>query len=75
MQTNSFHHRAVKDPAEELEVVAITSDGVVEAMWHPRMTFGLAVQWHPEMPAEEYPDQEAIFEALVRAAADKKAGK
>ncbi|HEV2073334.1 MAG TPA: gamma-glutamyl-gamma-aminobutyrate hydrolase family protein [Thermomicrobiales bacterium] len=75
MQTNSFHHQAVKDPAEELEVVAITPDGVVEAMWHPRMTFGLAVQWHPEMLAEEYPDQAAIFEALVRAAADKKAGK
>ena len=58
-----------------MEVVATTPDGVVEAMWHPGMTFGLAVQWHPEMLAAEYPDQAAIFEALVHAAADKKARK
>jgi putative glutamine amidotransferase len=75
MQTNSSHHQAVKDPAAELEVVSTSPDGVIEAMWHPEMTFGLAVQWHPEMLASDYPDQAAIFDALVRAAADKKARK
>ena len=75
MMTNSFHHQAVRDPAEDLEIVATTQDGVVEAMWHPKMTFGLAVQWHPEMLAAEYPDQAAIFEALVRVAANKRASK
>lgn len=72
MRTNSFHHQAVKEPAKDLEIIATTPDGVVEAMWHPMMTFGLAVQWHPEMLAAMHRDQAAIFEALVHAAAEKK---
>jgi putative glutamine amidotransferase len=71
--TNSFHHQAIKDKAKELEVIARTADGIIEAMWHPGMTFGLAVQWHPEMLAADYPDQAALFTALVQAAAKKKA--
>jgi putative glutamine amidotransferase len=73
MVTNSFHHQAIKDKAKELEVIARTADGIIEAMWHPGMTFGLAVQWHPEMLAADYPDQAALFTALVQAAAKKKA--
>jgi putative glutamine amidotransferase len=75
METNSFHHQAIRDKANELEVIARTADGVIEAMWHPGMTFGLAVQWHPEMLAADYPDQAAIFTAFVEAAASKKARK
>ncbi|HWV25445.1 MAG TPA: gamma-glutamyl-gamma-aminobutyrate hydrolase family protein [Thermomicrobiales bacterium] len=69
---NSFHHQAIKDVGEGLEVIARSDDGVIEAMWLPEMTFGLAVQWHPEMLAAQYPDQARIFEAFVNAAAEKK---
>lgn len=73
METNSFHHQSIKDIGKNLEVIATSEDGVIEAVWNPRMTFGLAVQWHPEMLAEEYPEHLSIFKAFVQAAADRKA--
>jgi len=69
LQTNSFHHQAVKVPAHELEVIATTADGIIEAMWYPGMRFGLAVQWHPEMLSTNYGDHAKIFAAFVSAAA------
>lgn len=75
MQTNSFHHQAIREPAQGLEVIATAQDGVIEAMWHRGMTFGLAVQWHPEMLAEEDGDQAALFAALVQATVSKKTSK
>jgi putative glutamine amidotransferase len=73
VETNSFHHQALKELGEGLEVIATSEDGVIEAVWNPGMTFGLAVQWHPEMLADKHPQHAAIFEALVEAAAQKKA--
>ena len=72
IETNSFHHQAIKELGDGLEVIATAEDGVIEAVWHPGMTFGLAVQWHPEMLAADHPDQAAIFKAFVDAAAAKK---
>jgi putative glutamine amidotransferase len=68
LQVNSFHHQAVLTPGNDLEVVATAADGVIEGLWHPGMSFGLGVQWHPEMLASVYPQQAALFEALVDAA-------
>lgn len=65
---NSFHHQSIKDLGEGIEVIARTDDGVIEAIWLPAMTFGLAVQWHPEMLAANYPDQARIFDLFVNAA-------
>jgi putative glutamine amidotransferase len=70
IEANSFHHQSVKKPAADLEVIATTSDGIIEAMWHPGMRFGLAVQWHPEMLAASFPEHAAIFSAFVGAAAN-----
>jgi putative glutamine amidotransferase len=68
MTTNSFHHQAIASLAPDLEVIATADDGIIEAVYHPGMSFGLAVQWHPEMLAASAPDQAAIFTALVEAA-------
>jgi putative glutamine amidotransferase len=44
-------------------------DGCIEAIEpvapHP---FALAVQWHPEMTADQDPEQQALFDAFVAAA-------
>lgn len=72
IETNSFHHQAIRETGDGVEVIAKAADGVIEAVWLPKMTFGLAVQWHPEMLAASYPDQAAIFSAFVKAAASKK---
>lgn len=72
IETNSFHHQALRETSSDVEVIARTSDGVIEAIWLPKMTFGLAVQWHPEMLAAEYPDQASIFSAFINATAKQK---
>lgn len=67
IEVNSFHHQAVASPGDMLEVVATSPDGVIEALWHPGMRFGLGVQWHPELLAHSHPDHAALFSALVAA--------
>lgn len=69
IETNSYHHQSIKDVAAELRLAAMTSDGVVEAIWDPRMRFGIGVQWHPEMLAATRPEHAAFFSALVEQAA------
>ncbi len=39
-------------------------DGIIQAVDIDALTFGVAVQWHPE----ESPDDLRLFEALVAAA-------
>lgn len=68
LDVNSFHHQAVKSAGPTLVTVATAEDGVIEALWHPGMRFGLGVQWHPEMLAARIPEHAAIFQALVDAA-------
>jgi putative glutamine amidotransferase len=68
MMVNSFHHQAIDDPAPSLAVAGRSSDDVIEAMYHPEMTFGLGVQWHPEMLAQNFPLHAALFTALITAA-------
>lgn len=45
---NSFHHQAVKEPGNGLEITATADDGAtVEAFKHKTLPI-YAVQWHPE---------------------------
>ncbi len=67
VQVNSYHHQSVREPAPGLKVAAVANDGVIEALWHPGMTFGLAVQWHPEMLADEHDEHAALFRSPVEA--------
>lgn len=44
---NSYHHQAIKKLSDELEPVAYSKDGYIEAAAHKKLpVFG--VQWHPE---------------------------
>lgn len=43
----SYHHQALGD-AGQLEVIARSDDGVIEAIRDPRKPFYVGVQWHPE---------------------------
>ena len=66
----SWHHQAVDRIAPGLRSVAHAADGVVEAVEmdendHPWL---VAVQWHPEITAAHDPQQQALFDALVKAA-------
>ena len=69
VDASCYHHQRVDRLGEGLEVTARAADGTVEGIellgaggWFT------AVQWHPEDTAEEDPVQQALFDALVRAA-------
>lgn len=70
IDVNSFHHQAVATVGTPLEIVASSLDGVIEALWHPGVRFGLGVQWHPEMLAAGHADHAALFTAFVAAAGE-----
>lgn len=69
---NSTHHQAVDKPAGVLEVVARSSDGVVEAMQLKSgaarlLPFLLSVQFHPERLMDRFAEHRAIFLAFAGA--------
>ncbi len=59
-----YHHQAIDEPGEGLQVVAHSPDGIVQAVEVEGHPFGLAVQWHPEQTLEDL----RLFEALTAAA-------
>jgi putative glutamine amidotransferase len=67
----SNHHQAVDRPGRNLKVIAHTDDGVIEAAERTEGGFGLFVQWHPES-MKDTAHRDAIYGALVRAAAQKR---
>ena len=66
LPVNSFHHQAVKVLAPDLVAVAISDDGVVEAVEHRFRPDVIGVQWHPELMARTSERQAALFANLVR---------
>ena len=65
---NSYHHQAVRELALGLEAMAVSPDGLVEALWRPESSFLWAVQWHPEFAHRVDEASRRIFSAFVEAA-------
>lgn len=68
IEINSFHHQCINVLASPLVSMAETDDGVIEAVYHPQMSYGMAVQWHPEMLASKHAEHASIFSSLIEAA-------
>lgn len=68
VRVNSFHNHGVVDGdlAPGLVPMAISADGVVEALRHPSLPI-LAVQWHPERAGTSKSADAAIFSAAFGA--------
>jgi gamma-glutamyl-gamma-aminobutyrate hydrolase PuuD len=66
----SHHHQGYGRLGDGLEPVAWAEDGTIEALEHSEKRFALGVLWHPE----EGEDM-ALFEALVREAAEYRAAR
>lgn len=64
----SWHHQAITAIPGGWQVAAYAPDGLIEAIEHGSHPWAIAVQWHPELSAEEDPHQQRIFRAFVRAA-------
>jgi putative glutamine amidotransferase len=65
----SNHHQACDRLAEGLLLAATADDGLVEGFESPDGRI-LGAQWHPEIDAAGDPVQQALFDWLVRAAAE-----
>lgn len=66
-RTNSFHHQAVKEVAKGFQMVAMSRDGILEAMEKDGGQFVIGVQWHPEMMAATDEKMHGLFVKFVEA--------
>jgi putative glutamine amidotransferase len=69
---NTFHHQAIAQPADTLDVLAWSPDGLIEAVAGRGDAFILGVQWHPEMMFRAHSNQLRPFSALIEAARSRK---
>ncbi len=67
MPVNSYHHQAVRTLSPVLKPMAVSSDGLVEALYMPGYRFLWAVQWHPEFSFQRDENSRKIFGAFVEA--------
>lgn len=70
LKVNSYHHQAVKKLAPALKPMAVSEDGLVEAVYMPGKKFIQAVQWHPEFIYQKDKDAVRLFESFVNAGRD-----
>lgn len=67
MDVNSYHHQAVKEVGNGLNIMAESEDGLVEGIYAPDKKFQWAVQWHPEFIFKKDERQLIIFKAFIDA--------
>ncbi|MFJ9538265.1 gamma-glutamyl-gamma-aminobutyrate hydrolase family protein [Streptomyces sp. NPDC101225] len=73
VEASCYHHQRIERTGAGLAVTARAADGTVEGLELPGATgWFTAVQWHPEDTAHEDPAQQGLFDALVRAAGDRR---
>lgn len=66
-QVNSYHHQAIKDLAKGVTAMAVSEDGLVEAISMPGKKFIVGVQWHPELIFEKDENSIKLVQAFVDA--------
>ena len=62
---NSYHHQAIKELAPELEPMALSEDGLIEAVYMKNKNFVWGVQWHPELSYKTDENMKQIFAKFV----------
>ena len=67
LAVNSYHHQAVKKLAPVLRSMAVSEDGLTEALYMPGKRFIQAVQWHPEFSYRKDEDARKLFGSFVEA--------
>lgn len=63
---NSFHHQAIKDLANNLQVIAQAPDQTIEAVTTTDGSRFLGVQWHPELLIYKNEADQALFDFVVQ---------
>ena len=68
-EVNSYHHQAIKNLADKLEAMAVSEDGLIEAITVRNKKFMVGVQWHPEFSYEVREESVKLVQAFVDASA------
>lgn len=63
---NSFHHQAINNPGEKIEIEGKAEDGAIEAVVLKDHPFAVGVQWHPEQMYESNPVQLNLFQKFIK---------
>lgn len=63
---NSYHHQAIKDLSDQLTAMAVSEDGLIEAVYMPGRKFLWATQWHPEFSWRSDEFSRKIFQTFVQ---------
>jgi putative glutamine amidotransferase len=67
IRVNSLHHQALDKVSNDLRVVAMSSDGIVEAVEYMHSsTFTIGVQWHPESMASTNRSMNNLFIEFIK---------
>ena len=66
LPVNSYHHQAIKHKSDRLRTMAVSTDGLIEAVDMPDKKFVWAFQWHPEFSYLKDESSRKIFEEFVR---------
>lgn len=62
---NSYHHQAIKDISPHVVKMAVSEDGLVEAIAVKNHRFAIGVQWHPEFSYENNEENLKLVKAFV----------
>ncbi|WP_029323785.1 gamma-glutamyl-gamma-aminobutyrate hydrolase family protein [Butyrivibrio sp. AE3004] len=62
---NSYHHQAIKVLSPRVEKMAVSEDGLTEAIAVRNHRFAIGVQWHPEFSYETSKESKKIVQAFV----------
>ncbi|WP_026528063.1 gamma-glutamyl-gamma-aminobutyrate hydrolase family protein [Butyrivibrio sp. VCD2006] len=65
-EVNSYHHQAVKELSPKAERLAVSEDGLIEAIAVKNHRFAIGVQWHPEFSYENNEESVKLVKAFVQ---------
>jgi len=65
LKVNSFHHQSIHQLAKDFQIIACSSDQVIEGIEYNGHQWILGVQWHPEMLYKKYKIHQNLFEKFI----------
>lgn len=68
IMVNSYHHQAIRALAPKLSAMAVSEDGLVEAVYVPKKRFIWGIQWHPELSYLVDENSRRIFSKFIKMA-------
>ena len=66
ISVNSYHHQGIRELSSKLKCMAVSPDGLIEAVYAPDKRFVWAVQWHPEFFYEKDENSRLILAEFAR---------